>query len=93
MSALQVPAGTSLQIKDHTFPHLLLTSCASKDLQCRHGLYASVVPNQVKTEREVKGKPFTGFESHSILRQAAGESSGENGIHHLWLDVGVAVEQ
>jgi len=41
----------------------------------------------------MKGKPFTGFESHSILKQTAGESSGENRIHHLWLDVGVAVEQ
>lgn len=27
--------------------------------------------HQVKSEREVEGKPFTGFESHSILRQAA----------------------
>lgn len=46
--------------------------------------------HQVKTEREVKGKIS---ESHSFLQQIAGESSRENGLHHLWLDVGVAVEQ
>lgn len=89
-SVLQVPAGASLRAEDHTFPHLSLTG-ASRAPRCWHGQRSTKHP--VKTAREVKGKPFTGFESHSIPRQTAGESSGENGIHHLWLDVGVAVEQ
>lgn len=94
MSVLQAPGGTSLQVKDHTFPHLSLTSCAREDQQCHHGLDASIVPNsKKKLERKVKEKAVAGFESHSILRQAEGRDSGENSIHHLWLDVGVAVEQ
>lgn len=52
------------------------------------------VPLQSQTSSENrKGGERKILESHSILWQIAGENCRENGIHHLWLDVGVAVEQ
>lgn len=72
---------------------LVNSLCQQRPTVSTWPVYQCSAKHQVKTEREVKGKPSTGFEPHSILRQTAGESSGENGIHHLWLDVGVAVEQ
>lgn len=65
VSELQDPAGTSLQVREHIFPHLSLTSCACKVLQHRHGLCATAEPN-IKWKQKGRWKENPRISQHPM---------------------------